>query len=325
MLPLYATKAFQDICGQALRPGGLEITKKALQDFPLAKDSLVLDIGCGQGASLNYFKEYGLKALGLDLDFNFLKTQSIPKSPKAQRSESILGANSPPGAENIQKSQKTKITPGAESTLETQGIQETQETKRIQADALMPPFKDKIFDAIFLECVLSLLPDKKTCLGRYKKLLKDKGRLYISDIFLGSSCGDNEAKRADGSGSLKDYTKDMEAPKLSYKGQGQRNHEISCAQGAIPFTENIEILKKLGFKLIHTEDFSFHLKVLAAKMVFKYGSLEKFRESYLAESRLARGKDEAYKVNEEVSEELWINTDKCSCSKLEYKLIIAEK
>ena len=64
--PLYASALFQNIAGGAWRPGGTALTRRALAlcGFPPGAD--VLDIGCGQGASLALLRNLGLNGTGLD-------------------------------------------------------------------------------------------------------------------------------------------------------------------------------------------------------------------------------------------------------------------
>lgn len=65
-VPLYARELFRRIAGETLRPGGLVLTKRAAEVLRLAPGSLVLDVGCGPGASLAYLASLGLLALGVD-------------------------------------------------------------------------------------------------------------------------------------------------------------------------------------------------------------------------------------------------------------------
>ena len=52
------------------------------------------------------------------------------------------------------------------------------------ADAEHPPIRDGSLDGIVMECVLSLLPDKRTALSRAHKALKVGGRISVSDVTL---------------------------------------------------------------------------------------------------------------------------------------------
>jgi len=50
----------------ALRPGGVDITLRALEFCEFAPGSRMLDIGCGQGATLELLSSYGFISYGLD-------------------------------------------------------------------------------------------------------------------------------------------------------------------------------------------------------------------------------------------------------------------
>ena len=50
------------------RPGGFEVTDKALEKANYKMGSRVLDIGCGEGDTVNYLNKMGLKAEGIDIN-----------------------------------------------------------------------------------------------------------------------------------------------------------------------------------------------------------------------------------------------------------------
>jgi SAM-dependent methyltransferase len=52
--------------GGAIRPGGLTLTERALDLLPFAAGSMLLDCGCGAGATLARLDEAGFCALGID-------------------------------------------------------------------------------------------------------------------------------------------------------------------------------------------------------------------------------------------------------------------
>jgi arsenite methyltransferase len=65
---LYENEEFQRSAGHALRPGGLDLTKKALAISGLAAGSRILDIGCGCGKTVDYLGGGpGMRALGVDI------------------------------------------------------------------------------------------------------------------------------------------------------------------------------------------------------------------------------------------------------------------
>jgi arsenite methyltransferase len=64
---LYESPALRAVTGSALRPGGLELTQRALSHCGLPIGSLVADIGCGVGATVRYLRQdLRLNAFGLD-------------------------------------------------------------------------------------------------------------------------------------------------------------------------------------------------------------------------------------------------------------------
>lgn len=64
--PLYASALFQRIAGGTWRPGGTELTCHGLDLCAFAPGSKILDVGCGQGASLAVLRHRGLNGTGLD-------------------------------------------------------------------------------------------------------------------------------------------------------------------------------------------------------------------------------------------------------------------
>jgi len=64
---LYESPALQAVTGPALRPGGLELTQRALFFCGLPAGARVIDIGCGTGETLRYLRQHWrLRAVGLD-------------------------------------------------------------------------------------------------------------------------------------------------------------------------------------------------------------------------------------------------------------------
>ncbi len=72
-IPHQWPKLLGELTGGCLRPGGLVLTSRLLSER-LPADSLVLEIGCGNGRSLSYLREeLGLRAVGLDLSAAMLE------------------------------------------------------------------------------------------------------------------------------------------------------------------------------------------------------------------------------------------------------------
>lgn len=65
---LYENETFQQYTEEALRPGGLDLTRKALEIAAFPVGSRLLDIGCGCGKTADFLAaECGMEALGIDI------------------------------------------------------------------------------------------------------------------------------------------------------------------------------------------------------------------------------------------------------------------
>jgi len=70
---VYERPALRQVAGDALRPGGLALTRRALAVAALPPGSRVLDLGCGLGATAAVCRaEFGLDAVGLDVSAGML-------------------------------------------------------------------------------------------------------------------------------------------------------------------------------------------------------------------------------------------------------------
>lgn len=186
------------------RPGGLELTRKAVSACNLVKGCRVLDAGCGFGVTVKFLRQVaGLHAVGVD---------ACP--------------------ERLGQGRKARSFPAAAATLE----------------AL--PFGAAVFDAVFCECVLSLVPDKALCLKNFFELLTPGGRLVITDLVLPGDIASN------GAGPF-----------------------LTCLDGALTLYALVQAIENAGFKVICTEEHTRLLKQMACEMVFEHGSLDAFWQS----------------------------------------------
>ncbi len=132
---------WSEICrsvGPCIRPGGTVLTKRALEFCALPAGSLIADVGCGAGGTLQHLERVGHHRLvGFDYSERLLKE--------------------------------------AAAYLES--------ARLIQGLAEAIPFRKETFDAIFCECVLSIIDDKPAVLDGFAQVLKDGGVLVISDVF----------------------------------------------------------------------------------------------------------------------------------------------
>ncbi|NLN07203.1 MAG: class I SAM-dependent methyltransferase [Firmicutes bacterium] len=63
----YSRGILEQVTGFTLRPGGLDLTREAVDWCRFPKGAKILDIGCGYGETVHLLRsEYGLNAFGLD-------------------------------------------------------------------------------------------------------------------------------------------------------------------------------------------------------------------------------------------------------------------
>ncbi len=201
---LYESKDLQRVTGATIRPGGIELTQKAVEYCGLGLNANVLDIGCGLGVTVEYLNtNQGLTAFGIDT------------------SEILL----------------------------QKGKQRTCGLPVSRAEALELPFAAGAFDAVFCECVLSILPDPSMALNEFRRILKPDGFLVISDLYRKQ----NETDEA------WDFIP-----------------VTSCLNGAVSRACTENRLRDAGFWPVLWEDHTDKLKLLAAGIIFSYGSMKNF-------------------------------------------------
>ena len=136
---------FDQVLGETLRPGGLEITSKAAEAAGIHQDQLVLDSGCGKGITALFLAEkYHCRVTGIDL------------------------------SEKMISSCRRKITE----------VNLADRVSYLVADGELLPFCDSSFEAIISECALSLFPHKEKAAEEMWRVLQPGGRLAITDIIL---------------------------------------------------------------------------------------------------------------------------------------------
>jgi SAM-dependent methyltransferase len=121
----------------------------------------------------------------------------------------------------------------------------------VRADAAALPFRRRVFAAVWCECVLSLTPDPGKVLGEFFRILDPGGFLILSDIYL--RCGESGAS-----------------------GQVPATGAACCLAGAVSKEKTLARLSTAGFSLLIWEDHSHLLSILAARLVFSYGSMAAF-------------------------------------------------
>lgn len=80
---VYEQVAVRRGLGETLRPGGLNLTERALEICGLPVGAKVLDVGCGTGVTVQYLQQWGYRAGGVDMSALLLregrqKSQDLP-------------------------------------------------------------------------------------------------------------------------------------------------------------------------------------------------------------------------------------------------------
>lgn len=201
---LYETQVVRTITGPAIRPGGMALTRRALDFCRLPEGARVLDVGCGSGATPAYLRsEKKMRSFGLDLSWKLLSEEDDP----------------------------------------------SMRSIKVQGRAEILPLKDRCVSALFCECALSLLPDPPAALAEWRRVLVPEGYLIISDLYA------RARKREDRRSSLP---------------------LRCCLDGAVPRDILINRITAAGFEPLLFEDHTDLLNQLAARMVWRYGSLAAF-------------------------------------------------
>ncbi|MDR1922425.1 MAG: methyltransferase domain-containing protein [Candidatus Adiutrix sp.] len=202
----------RQVLGDALRPGGLELTREAVELCGFPAGARLLDLGCGPGATLEYLLAQGYAAQGVEQSPIFIE--------EASRRGPVL-----------------------------------------YADFHRLPLPDRYADGILCECSLSLAADKAVVLRECRRTLKEGGRLIVSDLFR-----KNSQARAIG----------------------------GCAAGAVTMDELATLMKTAGFIVLAQRDYGEALKVLAARLIWHFGSAEKISELWSAHGACRPGRDFTY-------------------------------
>ncbi len=136
------------LMGDSLHPGGLALTTRLGQLADIGPDSVVLDAGCGQGAStVHLAATTGCRVVGITLE-----------------QEGVAAG---------------------EQLAERRGLQALVSFR--QGNLLEIPLEAESFDAVLLECVLSILPDKAAALNRLRDALRPGGRIAVTDVTVNGS------------------------------------------------------------------------------------------------------------------------------------------
>jgi ubiquinone/menaquinone biosynthesis C-methylase UbiE len=131
------------LLGDSFHPGGLALTERLAVEIGIEPTQKILDVGSGLGTTaVHLAKTVGCHVTGVTLE---------PEGTSAGLSR----------AEEA----------GVGSLVEF-----------VEGDALTVDLEGRRFDQVVMECVLSILPDKRAGLRRLFSLLKDGGALGLTDV-----------------------------------------------------------------------------------------------------------------------------------------------
>lgn len=172
MSALWERQDFRRATGDAWRPGGIALTSRALDwcaaNGLLKPGALVVDFGCGAGASLELLAGRGYRALGLDK--NAGRNLAGEKWIAGTTAETVPELAQPWGM--------------------------------VQADVSRPPLAAGRVDGVLCECVLSLLENPFAAMRAAHEALCPGGVLILSDLTQREGCEAPGSSGARGSSCL---------------------------------------------------------------------------------------------------------------------------
>lgn len=195
------------LSGRTLRPGGLSLTRGAVEICGFKKGDFILDAGCGYGMSARFLaQKYQLNVTGLDRDCRVLK--------------------------QVRKS----------------GFSKGGKIHTVTAHASQLPFGPERFNGIFCEFSFSKFRDKKKSAGLFYQLLKQNGRLVITDLFV---------------------------PQLyaaSFRETVPSGRDTPCINTAMTLLEMIRVLEDTGFEIEIMENHAVLLDRVQRQITGSFGS-----------------------------------------------------
>lgn len=139
----YDHDAVRILVGDALHPGGVQLTERLGRILNLGPEARVLDVASGRGdGALVLASRFGCEVIGLDY-----------------------------GRRNVEAARNEARVRGLTGTIAF-----------YCGDAERLPFAEGTFDAVICECSLCTFPDKPAAAAEFARVLKPGGRVGISDL-----------------------------------------------------------------------------------------------------------------------------------------------
>jgi arsenite methyltransferase len=140
---VYSSDAVRWLLGDALHPGGTDLTERLARTLGVGPGDVVLDVGSGLGTSaLAIARAAGCVVIGVDL-----------------------------ARANVERAAACAADAGLAARV-----------RFLEADAEALPLPDASVDGVVSECSLCLVPDKRAALREIARVLRPGGRVAISDV-----------------------------------------------------------------------------------------------------------------------------------------------
>lgn len=140
---VYSSEAVHWLLGDALHPGGAELTERLGQALGVGPGDVVLDVGSGLGKSaLVITNATSCAVIGVDIS-----------------------------SANVERATARATEAGLESRV-----------RFVQGDAEVLPLGDASVDGVVSECSLCLIPDKGGAVREIARVVRPGGRVAISDV-----------------------------------------------------------------------------------------------------------------------------------------------
>lgn len=220
--PLWEQPILRRVAGETLHPGGLALTDTAVRLAAVPRGARVLDIGCGLGATVRHLRDVH-GLRATGCDLSFRQLRSGAHPAPA------AGVGAPP---------------------------------LVCADAMHLPYRRGGFDAVFCECVLSLMPAPETVLRQIAHILRPGGHLIIADLVQRRRAPSCPGARPSANTTVH-HTNTAPAPQRT-----AQDTAPSCATNALDPAALRASLARLGYTITQEQDRSRQLAELAARLVF---------------------------------------------------------
>lgn len=156
MQSLYENSLLSQATGGPLRPGGLALTHRLLEWCSWPADALLLEVGCGSGATGAYLREVGFsRVIGIDRSARLLCAAQLAYASRAPQTGAAGGPT-------------PALVRGAGQAL---------------------PFPNAGVDGILAECSLSVIADVDGALAEFARVLRPGSMLALSDIYAREPAG----------------------------------------------------------------------------------------------------------------------------------------